>query len=253
MIDLRANRIISSSLLSFRNGAYVSDFAENVSGIGALAEPVRRDLYLYVCAQPDPVSREEAAEAIDVPLHKAKFHLDRLEAEGLLVTQFARRSGKTGPGAGRPSKLYRRADREIAVSLPGREYELAGLLMAEAIAESAATGVSAIDALNRAAAERGLAIGTAVLEKSGPPRSKAAALELAGSALSAHGYEPRLVAKRVELANCPFHTLAHTHTEMVCGMNLALIDAMVSTVDADRLACHLEPGVGRCCVVLENR
>ncbi|AXT85234.1 transcriptional regulator [Aeromicrobium sp. A1-2] len=242
-----------SSLLSFRNGELVSDFAENVSGIGALAEPVRRDLYLYVCGQPDPVGRDEAAEAVGIPLHKAKFHLDRLEAEGMLVTEFARLSGKTGPGAGRPSKLYRRADREIAVSLPGREYELAGRLMAEAIAESSATGVPAIEALNRAAAERGRTIGAALLEESGAPRSKAAALELAGSALAAHGYEPHTVAKRIELANCPFHALAHTHTDMVCGMNLALIDALVETVDADRLTCHLEPREGRCCVVLENR
>lgn len=231
----------------------MNDFADQVAGIGTLAEPVRRELYLYVCAQPEPVGRDEAAEAAGIPLHKAKFHLDRLEAEGLLETGFARLSGKTGPGAGRPSKLYRRADREIAVSLPGREYELAGLLMAEAIAESALTGVPAIEALNRAAAIRGQTIGGALLEDSGAPGSKAKALALACSALAAHGYEPRTVAKRVELANCPFHSLASSHTEMVCGMNLALIDALVKTVDAGRLACHLDPGEGRCCVVLENR
>ena len=114
----------------------MTDFSERVAGIGALAEPVRHQLYLFVCAQPHAVSRDEAADAVGIPRHKAKFHLDKLEAEGLLETEFARLSGKSGPGAGRPSKLYRRTSRDIAVSLPGREYELAGRLMADAIAES---------------------------------------------------------------------------------------------------------------------
>lgn len=231
----------------------MADFAAQVAGIGALAEPARRALYLYVCAQPDPVGRDEAAEAVGVPFHKAKFHLDKLEAEGLLESSFARLSGRSGPGAGRPSKLYRRADRTISVSLPGQEYELAGLLMAQAIAESAATAVSAIEALHRAAAECGRSLGAACLQEAGAPTSKARALELACEVLAAHGYEPRAVGARVELANCPFHSLVDRHSDMVCGMNLALIDAMIETVDADRLACHLDPGKGRCCVVLENR
>lgn len=231
----------------------MTDFSERVSGIGALAEPVRRQLYLYVCAQAHAVSRDEAAEALQVPLHKAKFHLDKLESQGLLMTEFARLSGKSGPGAGRPAKLYRRSDREIAVSLPGREYELAGRLMAEAITESAATGIPAMQALNQVAAERGRTLGESLLADSGNPKSKKKALALAVRALREHGYEPREVNGRVELSNCPFHSLADTHTDMVCGMNLALIDAMVNAVDRERLECHLEPEKGRCCVVLTTK
>lgn len=231
----------------------MTDFAERVSGIGALSEPVRRKLYLYVCAQPHAVGREQAADAIGIPQHKAKFHLDKLEAEGLLDTEFARLSGKTGPGAGRPSKLYRRSAREISVSLPGREYELAGRLLAEAIAESAITGVPAIEELNRIAAERGRAMGESMLAATGTPRSHKKALKLACTALAEHGYEPREVDDRVVLANCPFHSLSESHTDMVCGMNLALIDAMVAAVDHDGLECHLDPGDDRCCVVLTAR
>ena len=102
----------------------------DASGIGSLADPIRRRLYLFVCAQPAPVSREQAAAAAEIPLHQAKFHLDKLEAEGLLETDYARLHGRTGPGAGRTSKLYRRAARDFAVSLPDREYQLAGRLMA---------------------------------------------------------------------------------------------------------------------------
>ena len=231
----------------------MADFSEHASGIGALAEPVRRELYLFVCAQRRAVGRDEAADAVGVPRHKAKFHLDRLEAEGLLETEFARLSGKSGPGAGRPSKLYRRTSRDISVSLPGREYELAGRLMTDAIAESAAAGVPVMEALNRAAAERGRDMGAVAIAAAGNPRTHRRALELACSVLAEHGYEPREDGKRVLLANCPFHSLAATHTDMVCGMNLALIDAMVDTVDAEGLESHLEPGKDRCCVVLATR
>ncbi|MGB3895274.1 MAG: helix-turn-helix domain-containing protein, partial [Mycolicibacter sinensis] len=112
----------------------------DVTGIGALTDPVRRELYRFVAAQAGPVSRDEAAAATGIARHQAKFHLDRLEADGLLQSDYARPTGRSGPGAGRPSKRYRRSPEQIAISLPPREYELAGRLMADAIAESARTG-----------------------------------------------------------------------------------------------------------------
>ena len=152
----------------------MSDFLERAAGIGALADPLRRDLYLYVCAQDHPVARDEAAGALDVPLHKAKFHLDRLADDGLLDVEFARLTGRSGPGAGRPSKLYRRAAREIAVSLPEREYELAGRLMAEAIAESGRSGTPVLEAVRQVAAEQGRALGQTALATAAPGNGRVA-------------------------------------------------------------------------------
>ena len=227
----------------------MSDFAERVTSIGALGDPLRRDLYLYVCAKPYAVSRDEAADALGVPHHKAKFHLDRLEAEGLLTTEFARLTGRSGPGAGRPAKLYRRAPADISVSLPGREYEIAGQLLAAAVATSARTGGSPIDALHQEAKRQGHEWAQAALaaDERGTP------IQLAEQVLAEHGYEPREDDGRVILANCPFHTLSASHTEMVCGMNLALIQAVVDEVGPDDLDCRLEPGEQRCCVVLSSR
>ena len=112
--------------MSLRNDGGVDDdrdaLGRDAAGIGALADPVRRQLYQFACAQPAPVSRDQAADAVGIPHHQAKFHLDRLTAEGLLETGYARLTGRSGPGAGRTSKLYRRAHRDIAVSLPQREY-----------------------------------------------------------------------------------------------------------------------------------
>ena len=227
----------------------MSDFAERVVSIGALGDPLRRDLYLYVCAQPYAVSRDEAADALGVPRHKAKFHLDRLEAEGLVVAEFARLTGRSGPGAGRPAKLYRRASTDISVSLPGREYEIAGQLLAAAVATSARTGGSPIEALHAEAARQGREWAQAAMTDSNGDTP----LELAEQALAQHGYEPREEEQRVILANCPFHTLSASHTEMVCGMNLALIQALVEEVGPDDLECRLEPDDHRCCVVLSSR
>jgi predicted ArsR family transcriptional regulator len=220
----------------------------DAAGIGALADPVRHRLYQFVCAQPAPVSRDQAADAVGIARHQAKFHLDRLTAEGLLETDYARLTGRSGPGAGRTSKLYRRARRDIAVSLPQRQYELAGRLMATAIAESATTGEPVVEVLNRVAREYGQRIGAT----NRPPTDARAALELTVRVLSTHGYEPRRINGEIELANCPFHALAQGQTELACNMNHALITGV-----ADALAPHgpdarLCPGADRCCVVLKR-
>lgn len=79
-----------------------ASFERDVAGIGALVDPVRRQLYQFVCSQSMPVSRDQAADAVGIPRHQAKFHLDRLTAEGLLDTEYARLTGRSGPGAGGP-------------------------------------------------------------------------------------------------------------------------------------------------------
>ncbi|MEE2851405.1 MAG: helix-turn-helix domain-containing protein [Actinomycetota bacterium] len=220
----------------------------DAAGIGALADPVRRQLYQFVCAQPVPVSRDQAGEAVGIPHHQAKFHLDRLTAEGLLESDYARVTGRSGPGAGRTSKLYRRARRDIAVSLPQREYELAGRLMATAIARSAGTGEPVAEILNRVAREYGHEIGTTV--GSSPPKDADAALQRAVRVLRRYGYEPRVSEREVELANCPFHALAQEQTELACNMNHALITGVADALAPYGPDARLCPGRDRCCVVL---
>jgi predicted ArsR family transcriptional regulator len=222
----------------------------DVAGIGALSDPLRRRLYLFVCAQPVPVSRELAADALALAPHQAKFHLDRLERDGLLDSFYARVSGRSGPGAGRPAKLYRRADRDVAVSLPDREYQLAGTLMADAIAEAAETGTPVVEALYRLARAYGRHLGDAAAGDD-PPRTARAALHLAVETLTANGYEPRPDDGRIIMANCPFHALARAQTQLVCQMNHALIGGLTEALGPQRPVAALDPAPDRCCVVLE--
>ena len=215
------------------------DFTAQVSGVGALADPARRALYGYVVGQHAPVSRDAAAAGTGLPRHTVKFHLDRLVADGLLEVEFRRLSERRGPGAGRPAKLYRRADRQIAVTLPPRRYELAARILAAAVEGAGATPVGA--AVETAAASAGREIAAAA----GP----LPALDDVAAALGRHGYEPRVEGGVVVLENCPFHALARDHTALVCGLNLHLLTALLDTVAPDMTA-RLEPAPGRCCVVI---
>src|SRR3712207_446445 len=110
-----------------------------VEAISLLGEPVRRRLYDFVTSQTDSVSRDQAAKAVGIKRPLAAFHLDKLAEEGLLEVEFRRLSDRKGPGAGRPAKLYRRPDRELNVSLPHREYELAARVFAEALTTPGST------------------------------------------------------------------------------------------------------------------
>ncbi len=227
-------------------------FEDDASAIGAIADDARRALYRYVIAQRQPVGREEAAAALGMPVHRARFHLERLEQAGLLETDYARPDGRTGPGAGRPAKRYRRASRDVAVSLPPREYDLAGSLLATAIDAVSETGEPVTDAVARVAADRGRELGAAASAGTEQgPEADDDPLAAAAAVLAAHGYEPHRTERGIELANCPFHELSRAHTGLVCGMNEALLDGVASAVAPDRLRARLDPAPGRCCVVLE--
>ena len=133
----------------------VEDRSADVAAVAALAEPTRRRLYEYVVRRPHPVSRDDVAGALGVPRPTAAFHLDRLVADGLLDVHYERRSGRTGPGAGRPAKLYRRAECSVSVSLPERRYDLAGELLAAAVVEAERSGERPAAVLDRRAFARG--------------------------------------------------------------------------------------------------
>jgi predicted ArsR family transcriptional regulator len=225
-------------------------FDTQVVSVAALGEPVRRALYRYVVARPTPVSRDEAAAAVGVALHVAKFHLDRLEAGGLLAAEYRRPAGRGGPGAGRPAKLYRRADRDIAVSLPTRRYDLAARVMAQAITTTATTSAPLRESLSQAARETGQVLGREARQALGTRRSPAAAIKAITQVLEANGYEPRRDGSRITLANCPFHSLSREYTDLVCGMNLDLIEGLVQSVDPRALQPALTPMPDQCCVTL---
>lgn len=203
-----------------------------------LADDNRRRLYDLVVAADEPLSRDEASAALDLDRSLVAYHLDKLVEAGLLADSFARPHGRGGPGAGRPAKHYERAEREFAVSVPPRGYLLAAELLARA-AEDDPTG-AVRSALERAAEELGRE-----LAGDGDPGTD----DLAGH-LSRLGFEPYEDDGVTRLRNCPFRRLAREHTELVCGMNLALLGGLAAALGVGARP-RLDPAPGRCCVAFD--
>ena len=224
------------------------DLDQRISGIAALDQPLRRDLYDLLAD--GWVSRDQASEALSVPRSVAAFHLDKLVEAGVAEVSFERTSGRTGPGAGRPAKLYRRAQDEVAVSLPDRHYDLAGSLLATAIADSERTGAPIGESLSNSARAAGRVIGEEARAAAGALKRSADRRRAVVDVLAAHGYEPQ-VAKGGEIAlrNCPFHRLAEEHRSLVCGMNLDFLAGLLEGMGpTERLDARLAPEPGYCCV-----
>ncbi len=227
-----------------------TDTDAQILGIAALAEPVRRSLYRFVVSRPAPVSREEAAAGVEVAHHVAKFHLDKLVADGLLEVEYSRPPGRGGPGAGRPAKRYRRASGEVSVSLPERHYELAGRLLARAVSEASSGDLPVGEALSRVARDEGRVLGERIHMRTGTRPSRSDLVAATIETLSECGYEPRVDEGGVTMVNCPFHALAQDYTDLVCGMNLELIQGLLESLGRPVLDARLDPGPGRCCVRL---
>ena len=225
-------------------------FQREIALVAVLGDPLRRRLYEFVVAHHDgSVNRDMAAAGVAIARHVAKFHLDKLEEEGLLEAEYRRPTGKQGPGAGRPTKYYRRSSREISVSLPQRHYDLAARVLAQGITLSQTMDISIADALEDSATNFGQLMAQEVkskLDKDSSTRNVKAAIT---EVLADHGYEPRKEEGRLLLANCPFHSLAKEYTALICGINHNLMNALIKELPPSFKA-ELEPAPGRCCVTL---
>jgi predicted ArsR family transcriptional regulator len=224
-------------------------FESQIGGIAALDHPLSRRAYQLVVDE-GWVGRDSAAAALGVARSVAAFHLDKLVGAGLLNAGYERQTGRTGPGAGRPAKVYGRAAGEIGVSLPPRHYDLAGSVLAEAVSRTVAGAVSISQALAAVAKETGQRIGG---ESAGRRRDRSPRAALM-DVLSRFGYEPRRKGAEVALHNCPFHRLAEEHRDLVCGMNRDLLDGVIDGVGgAEIFDAELAPEPGSCCVRLRSR
>ena len=192
--------------------------------MAVLADPVRRDLYEYVAGAGHEVGRAEAADALGMARTLAAFHLDKLVDAGLLEVAHRRLTGRSGPGAGRPAKVYRVAASEHLASVPPRDYRGLAMLLAEAV-EAAGAEEALIAAARRVPAD---------------PREP---VEL----LAERGYRPYRDGDVIRSRNCPFRALSDEFPVLVCAMNHALIGALVG----GGVRVRLDPLPGECCVVVE--
>ncbi|MFV9633076.1 helix-turn-helix transcriptional regulator [Mycobacterium neumannii] len=218
----------------------VSQFADpaSLAALTSLDDPIRRRLYEFVVERDEPVSREAAAAAVGIGRTLAAYHLDKLADGGLLAVSYQRPAGRGGPGAGRPAKLYARTAEEIVVSVPPRDYLLLARLLVSSIEQDAGGAVRS-------------ALGTAARET-----GRQAAVAADGDvvvALRDCGYLPQSDADGcITLRNCPFHSVAKDHLEVVCGLNLQLVEGVIDGSSAPDARAELNPSEGRCCVLVHG-
>jgi predicted ArsR family transcriptional regulator len=199
----------------------------DAAAIAALAEPQRRAVYEHVAAAGAPVSRNAVADALSIGRTLAAHHLDKLAEAGLVEVSFARVNGRSGPGSGRPSKLYRRTATEHELSLPPRDYRTLATVFADAVEEAGIEPVLFEAARRQGARHRDDAV---------PPEE----------VLRGLGYEPYADGDVWRLRNCPFDGVARTHAALVCGANLALLEGALGA------GVRIDPRPDGCCVTVRR-
>ena len=222
-----------------------------------LDDELRRGMYYFIRAARGPVTRDEAAAAVGISRKLAAFHLDKLVDAGVLKAGYQQVTGLRR--VGRAPKVYQPVDADIRISIPPRHHDLlADILLAAVLAdapdshgggERAPAGAAAL----RVAAERGHGIGLAEHQRIRPGRlGVERALTLAMALLTRHGFEPvRHAPGCVRLHSCPFHPLAATARELVCGINHRFLAGVLDGLGAASAVCAvLDPRAGQCCVEL---
>jgi predicted ArsR family transcriptional regulator len=205
-----------------------------IAALAALQDPADRALFDLAAGAVEAIGRDEAAEALGLPRATAAFRLDRLVDRGLLAVEYRRRTGRSGPGAGRPAKLYRLVVDEVAASVPERHYDLAAEILSAAVEQAVDDAVPVGEAVVAVATARGTAIGR-----------QAASLD---AALEDGGYSPEADGDEVRLTSCPFHRLARRHTATICGINHALLRGVLAGTGGDPDRAALVPDPAGCCV-----
>jgi predicted ArsR family transcriptional regulator len=106
-------------------------------------------------------------------------------------------------------------------------------------------------ALAGAAHRYGIEVGTSVANRC-PGRAASERRRCLRDALEARGYEPYDEGNQLRLHNCPFDALASEHRNLVCGMNLELLQGVVDALGGTKLSARLDPRDGNCCVAFDR-
>jgi predicted ArsR family transcriptional regulator len=224
--------------------------AADLMAVALLAEPTRQQLYLYLRERQEPVGREEAARHTGVKPRLAAFHLDRMAEAGLLDVEFRRLSGRVGPGAGRPAKVYSLSSRSFSVEIPQTRYALAASMMATALSAGGPRADGA-GSLQDVATIVGESLGDEIRRQA---RTKGARQEAVRGKLKQLGYEPQVrESGEWTMRNCIFSELSMSHRELVCPMSAALVTGLLDGAHLSSLRVERRPARPGCCVQVTGK
>jgi predicted ArsR family transcriptional regulator len=205
----------------------------------AVGDPEVRDALLFARGRERPVTADELAARQGVHRNVARSRLERLVAAGLLEPGYERRTGRSGPGAGRPAKTYRVAPELEAIELPKRRYESLVALMIDAL--PARTRRSSLRDVGTAFAQE---LATAAGLR--PARSLQKGLDSVCRAVRSLGYQASVESvdgTRAVIATptCPLRPLVRQREDAVeldRGMWAGLVALAVRGASVDEVACE---------------
>ncbi len=198
----------------------------------ALGDPTRRKVFFCVRESGRALSKDDVAAEVGIDRRLAGHHLDKLVEHGFLDAEFHRRTGRTGPGAGRPAKHYRLAEAEQQVGLRERHYEILASLLLRAAADT--SGDADQDVLERVGYDFGFQIGVAEVAagRTRPGQSGVHAVSEVVRLLTRYGFAARAEGEGVIRAcSCPFEELAVADPERVCGLDRSIWRGMLAAFD----------------------
>jgi predicted ArsR family transcriptional regulator len=204
--------------------------------LDAAGDPELRRALLAVRASAAPVTADDLAAALDVHRNVARARLERLVEAGALEPAYERRTGRSGPGAGRPAKTYAVAPELEAIEFPARRWEtLIGLLLDALPSDGADVGAAFGRELAAAAAiERGATLPEAAEHVS-------AAVRRLG--YQASDVEASATTALLRTPTCPLRPLVAVRPEAAGldrGMWAGLVASSLEGVEAGAVSCRGE-------------
>jgi predicted ArsR family transcriptional regulator len=206
--------------------------------LDALGDPQLRRTLLFVRAQARPVTAQDAAAALGVSRSGARWRLEKLAGAGQLRVGFERRSGRSGPGAGRPAKTYAAAAETTAIEFPRRRYDTLVRLLTDALPRS-------LRQQRLAEVGGAYAAELAAAMRLRPAATVPAALERLCRGLGRLGFQAAVVAVADDeavlvCATCPLRPVVVGHPEVVpidVGMWRGLVAAATSGDAGSGVTC----------------
>jgi len=190
-----------------------------------LGDATRRGIYISVREAPEPVTASQIADLFEIHTNVARHHLDRLVADGYLQVTHKRRSGRRGPGAGRPAKHYEPTEKEVSVQFPARRYDLLAELLVRVVNRVAPDQAATI------AEDVGREYGRELATEIGLPEDAGfdAAVQAVARAMMGVGFDTeansgdRILVTRF----CPFGETAVNHPEIVCKIDQGIVKGLL--------------------------
>jgi len=228
-----------------------------VDELEAVGDPALRHAFAFARGRPSPVTADDLAARQGVHRNVARSRLERLVAAGLLEEGYERRTGRSGPGAGRPAKTYRVAPELEAIEFPKRRYETLLGLLVDAVPERGR---------KRTLHAVGAAFGNDLADAAGlrPSRSLRRGIESVCDAVRRLGYQASV--EQIEKTTavlatptCPLRPLVRERpdaAEIDRGMWAGLVARALSDVSVGEVTCETRDCLvdhGSCRVLIELR